>query len=221
MNAFDIETIPNQAMVEFMIEPEVALGNLKDPEKIKEKIAEAKAKAIDRMALSPLYGRVYSASFYGKTIQEYRVIPEISDAAEIELLNYIFENISLGGNDAESPKIITWNGLNFDFPFIYKRAALLRVALPVGCPGLKYWTQKYRSDVHCDLMQELCSWNIQDKISLDVAGKIFLGEGKTKRDYSTYVSLIESGQGNLIGLDNLCDTKLTFDLYNLLSPYLF
>lgn len=221
MKAFDIESVPNKAMIEFMPEPEVALGNLKDPEKIKEKIAEAKAKAIDRMALSPLYGRVCSASFYGETTQEYKVIPEISDAAEIELLNYIFENISLGGNDAESSKIITWNGLNFDFPFIYKRAAMLRVALPAGCPGLKYWTQKYKADVHCDLMQELCSWNIQDKISLDAAGKAFLGAGKTQRDYSTYVSPIESGQGNLIGIDNLCDTKITWDLYELLSPYLF
>lgn len=217
MKAFDLETIPNKAMIEFMPEPEVALGNLKDPEKIKEKIAEAKVKTIDKMALSPLYGRVCSASFYGETTQEYRVIPEISDAAEIELINYIFKEIAT----VDRIKIITWNGINFDFPFVYKRAAMLRVPLPENCPCLKYWSHKYMSDVHCDLMQELCNWNIQDKITLDLAGKLFLGEGKTKRDYSTYVSLIESGQGNLIGIDNLCDTKLTFDLYQLFSQYLF
>lgn len=56
--AFDIETIGNRSMVERMPEIDVKVGNLKDPAKIAEKIAEAKADQIDRMALSPLYGRV-------------------------------------------------------------------------------------------------------------------------------------------------------------------
>ena len=52
--AFDIETIGNRSMVERMPEIDVKVGNLKDPAKIAEKIAEAKADQIDRMALSPL-----------------------------------------------------------------------------------------------------------------------------------------------------------------------
>ncbi|MDD3176001.1 MAG: hypothetical protein PHU51_05990, partial [Candidatus Nanoarchaeia archaeon] len=56
--SFDIETIANSSMIERMPEPEVKTGNLKDPAKIAEKIAEAKAEQQSRMALSPLYGRV-------------------------------------------------------------------------------------------------------------------------------------------------------------------
>jgi DNA polymerase elongation subunit (family B) len=223
MRAIDIETIPNKAMIEFMPEPEIALGNTKDLEKIKEKIAEAKAKAIDKMALSPLYGRICSFSACGEKPEDryFKVIPEISDAAEIEIINHILETFVLGQNNDVSSKIITWNGFNFDFPFIYKRAAMLKVAMPQGCPGLKYWQRKYSSDIHCDLMQEFCGWGNDKAMNLDAAGKTFLGRGKTQRDYSTYADLIETGKGELIGLDNLCDTQLTFDLYNHLAPYLF
>lgn len=54
----DIETIPNSGMIDRLPEVEVKTGNLKDPEKIAEKIAEAKAEQIGKMALSPLWGRV-------------------------------------------------------------------------------------------------------------------------------------------------------------------
>ena len=40
----DIETVPNADIIPFLPEPEVKLGNLKDPMKIAEKKAEAKPK---------------------------------------------------------------------------------------------------------------------------------------------------------------------------------
>jgi len=220
MRAFDIETIPNKNIVELMPEPEVALGNTKDPEKIKEKIAEAKQKAIDKMALSPLFGRICSFSFYGEDEKKFEVIPEISDAAEIELVTHILENLCIGNPDGTNT-IVTWNGFNFDFPFVYKRAAMLKIEMPRNCPGLKYWTRKYANDVHIDLMQEFSGWGKEQMSNLDIIGKMILGRGKTARNYSTYIELIESGKGELIGLDNLCDTGITYDLYNHLKTYLF
>jgi DNA polymerase elongation subunit (family B) len=215
MIAFDIETIPNNALIGSLPEPEVALGNLKDPEKIKEKIAQEKQKQVERMGLSPLYGRICSFSFFGENEKTFQTIKVSNDAEEIELINAIFAKLST------SSDIITWNGMKFDFPFVYKRAAILRVPLPTGLHGLSRYTRKYTSAGHCDLMQELSGWSQEKAMNLDEAGKMFLGRGKTKRDYSTYADLIESGQGELIGLDNLCDTELTYDLYNLLAPYLF
>jgi DNA polymerase elongation subunit (family B) len=220
LRAIDIETIPNPAMIERLPEPEVALGNTKNPELIKEKIAEAKKKQVEKMGLSPFYGRICSFSWCG--LQEdkgFKTIPEISDAAEIELINKIIETLVVG--QPQTNLLITWNGFTFDFPYIYKRAALLKIALPQRCPGLRYWTRKYTQEPHCDLMQELCGWGATPATNLDEAGKLFLGRGKTQRDYSTYADLITKGEGDKIGLDNLCDTELTFDLYNTLSPYLF
>ena len=62
--ALDVETIPNMDIVADMPEPEVKTGNLKDPEKIAEKVKQARKKAEDRMALSPLTGRVAAFSFW-------------------------------------------------------------------------------------------------------------------------------------------------------------
>lgn len=223
MKAFDLETIKNKDLLCSLPEPEVKFGNTKDPEKRRVMIEEAKVTQVEKMGLSPITGRICSFSFHGDNESMFEVIPEATDAAEIELINHIFEHfvIETSTISREESKIITWNGFNFDFPYVYKRAAMLRVELPAGCPGLKYWTHRYSNDVHCDLMQELSGWNIGDSISINYAGLSFLGRGKTKRDYETYVDLIESGQGDLIGLDNLCDTTLTYDLYQLLSTYLF
>lgn len=218
-NAMDLESIPNKSMVDQLPEPEVALGNVKDPAKIEEKIKEAKKKQIDKMALNPFWGRICSFSMHGETESFFKVIPDISDASEIELVSFILEKLVIGQGDENN--IITWNGHGFDFPFIYKRAALLNIPLPQYCPSLKYWTRKYSQSPHCDLMQEFCGWSTEGKTNLDLAGKMFLGAGKTKRDYSEYINLIESGQGELIGLDNLCDTQITFNLYKKLEPYLF
>ena len=55
---FDIETIPNSGMLDRLPPVEVKAGNLKDPVKIAEKEAAAKAEQLEKMALSPLYGRV-------------------------------------------------------------------------------------------------------------------------------------------------------------------
>lgn len=220
VKAIDIETIPNEQIISMLPEPEVALGNTKDPTKIEEKRKEAKQKQIDDMAKSPMTGRICSFSLCSTTEKYFKVIPEISDAAEIELINHILDRFCLGVSQ-ETNTFTTWNGFSFDFPFIYKRAALLKIALRGGCPALSYWTRKYSHSPHCDLMMEWTGWQIAKNSNLDFIGKMILGRGKTERDYSTYVDLIKSGKGELIGLDNLCDTELTFDLYNFLNPYLF
>jgi DNA polymerase elongation subunit (family B) len=219
MKAFDIETVPNPDMLSRLPEPEVKFGNIKDPAKIEEKIKEAKQQQVDKMALNPFYGRICSFSCFGPKDHFFEVIPEISEAAEIELVRKILEHLVVA--NPETNKIITWNGMNFDFPYVYKRAIILKVPLPLYCAPLNYWTKKYTREPHTDIMQELCGWNTENRINLDDAGKLFLGEGKTKRDYSTYPELIKSGQGNLVGFDNLNDTEHTYKIYEIVSPYLF
>ena len=61
--AFDIETMPDSSKTGSLPEPEVKLGNLKDPAKIAEKVAEARAEQVAKMALNPLYGRICGAVF--------------------------------------------------------------------------------------------------------------------------------------------------------------
>jgi DNA polymerase elongation subunit (family B) len=219
-NGLDIETIPNESMVAVLPEPEVKLGNIKDAAKIEEKIKEVKQKQIADMALSPLTGRICSFAMYGESENFFQAIPEISDSAEIELITSILNKLVIG-NAEGSNIIITWNGNDFDFPYIYKRACILKIPLPNYCPGLRYWIKKYDNLVHHDIMMELCNWNKADRDNLDFVGKVILGEGKTKRDYSEYVNLIKTGQGNQIGLDNLNDAEHTYKIFKTFEPYLF
>jgi predicted PolB exonuclease-like 3'-5' exonuclease len=218
-NAFDIETIADETVVDMMPEPEID-SRLKDPEKIERASAEAKAKQIEKMGLDPFTGRVCSFSFHGESKSFFRVVPEISDAAEIDIISELLNNLCIGRPEGAN-EIITWNGYSFDFPFVYKRAAILRINLPPDCPPMRYWSKKYSNDPHCDLMQELSGWDVSKRININLAGKRLLGRGKTERDYATYADLIRSGKGEQIGLDNICDTQLTFDIYKTVEQYLF
>lgn len=217
MFSLDIETIPNLSMVDTLPEPEVALGNTKDPEKIAVKIADAKQKQIDSMALNPFTGRICSVAFAGKHYG-YHTVDEVSDAAEIDLLNKILDTFVV--NQTETPHIITWNGHQFDLPFIFKRAMMLRVAVPSGCLGLAHMCKKYSRYPHTDLMMEFCGWS-HTYLKLDHVAGWLLGKKKLDHDFSKFIELIETGKSSEIGVYNLVDAELTLEIYETAAPYLF
>lgn len=214
--AFDIETVPNLNLIDALPEVEVKCGNLKDPEKIREKVEEAKKEQVSKMALSPFFGRICSYSFYGPEIECFHTVDEISDVSEIELVNEIFEQLKC--TPTSSPYVITWNGVTFDFPFLFKRAMLLKVE--PKCNGLSFWTKKYTHAPHCDLMQELTGWN-HDHLKLNVAANTILGKSKIDSDATKFIQLIESGRSEEIGIYNLMDSELTFNIHEAAAPYLW
>ena len=215
--AWDIETIPNESNVALLPEPEVKLGNTKDPEKIAAKIKEAKDRQIEKMGINPFFGRVCSSVFFGDEIKEYKVINSISDTEEIEVINWTFDNL------LKSNIIITFNGMEFDFPYIYIRAAILKIELPPLCPKLNIWCKRYTTTPHCDLYKVITGWKAYShgEMNLDTIGKVMLGSGKTERNYSEYLDLIKNGEGEKIGVDNLCDVEITYNLYKKLENYFF
>ena len=135
--AIDIETMPNPDMISKLPEV-VADSRLKDEEKIKADIEKKKAEQIEKMALSPLYGKIACIGYYGDEIQKV----DIEDEATMikKFLDRINENV-----------VVTWNGKGFDFEFIIKRGVILGV-----CPLslLEVYTNKYKSENHIDLMEK-------------------------------------------------------------------
>lgn len=223
-HAFDIETIPNESIIPNLPPPKVAYGNAKDPAKRKNKEEEAKEMQLDTLGLSPLTGRVCCGAFYGNRMKEYNVLSIDNDTAEINLLNWIVEFLVALNEGAENNNgiIITQNGMTFDFRFIYVRAMILKIELPKMFPPLSHWTKRYTRVPHCDILRELTNWSSDTKgWNLDATGRGILGKGKTTRDYSTYLDLIKNGEGDKIGLDCLCDTGLTFDIYQQMKQYIF
>lgn len=219
MFAVDIETIPNTNLIDLLPEPEVKLGNTKDPVKIQEKIEQAKQKQIDDMALNPFFSRICSIAIHGDDISEYIVMDDISDAGELELLNWFFPKIAV--TSTYSPTIISWNGIVFDIPFLYKRAMLLKYALPTGSLPLSHWIKRYTHIPHCDLKQEFAGWDKNKHISLETASNIVLGKSKKEHDVTKFIDLIDSGKGDEIGIYNINDAILTYEIYKESEGYLF
>lgn len=217
MKSLDIETIPNESIVLMLPEPEID-SRLKDPVKIEAAKIESKNKQIEKMALSPMTGRICSyavCSNIDDSKSGYKVIKDISDESEWKLITEIFYELN------DFCDICTWNGNNFDLPFIYKRAAILGMKLPGDVPPLSHWTKRYSYFPHCDLMQAWSNWGSFDTARLGWVSKILLGEEKEDIDVMKFLEMLKNGEGDKIGKYNLKDAVLTMKIYDKLKHIIF
>jgi DNA polymerase elongation subunit (family B) len=204
MIAIDIETCRIESMIERLPEPNVAVGNIKDPDKIAAKVAEAKAEQVAKMALSPMTGKVCSVAWYGE-----ESFGAICDENELVVLMEAFG--LLARNNSKSPVICTWNGLSFDLPFLYKRAMLRGFDLGT-VPPLSYFSKRYSVSPHADLMQIWCGWFGYEK--LENVAMALIGAGKTEIDVTMFHETIKTPEGrSLVAAYNLGDARLTYQIY--------
>lgn len=212
MKALDIETMRNDAMVDSLPEPKID-SRLSDPKKIEAAKTKAKTEQISKMALSPLWGRVASFVAVGPEGVDSVGLLEPSDdpdRKEQELIMQLYDSC-LRGDGRTAPEICTWNGMGFDIPFVYKRAAILGLVLPG--PKLNYWCKRYTVTPHLDLMQIWANWDNRAWDKLDVVAKAVLGAGKVEFDVATIPDLLNTAKGReqLIAY-NTQDAVLTWEL---------
>lgn len=123
---YDIETcaLPLEDLRKIMPEldeNEVKTGNIKDPEKIRAKIEEARegheANFIDRAALKAISGKIIAVTFC-----EDELPAEMKLGDELTLIRHFRDRcntaIHLGAN------IYGWNSNSFDLPFVCQRGAV-------------------------------------------------------------------------------------------------
>ena len=207
----DIETYPNEDMIDRLPEPKID-SRLKDPVKIEAAKIEAKDKQIQEMALSPLYGKIACVGYEkGKGNVDVAI-----DEDETRIIKHFFEHIIPLGQTG-SPKIVTWNGMNFDVPFLYKRAMILGIKPTVN---MSYFMKRYQVETHCDLMQVWCGWYGYEK--LDNVSQAVLGYGKVEFDVTTIKDLMKTPEGReKISVYCKGDIKATSELFNLMANVLF
>jgi predicted PolB exonuclease-like 3'-5' exonuclease len=157
--ALDIETDAMPERIPELPEPEVAIGNLKDPDKIKEKIATAKRNQIARMALDPHFARVLAWAVVIKDeghelgmSAHVRIPGPDQPTAERNALN------ALWGHLSGAEQLYTFNGAAFDLPFLYRRSLLLGVR-PCAIEIDKYKVRNFAGS-HVDLYQLLQHWEV-------------------------------------------------------------
>ena len=220
--ALDIETIGNPDAVKLMPAPEVKTGNIKHPAKIAEKIAEAKAAQGKEAALDPLTAKIICYAAVGMIDNEEKehveIIEDTSDELEVSLIQSIFRMLG-----TEGVRIVTWNGVGFDLPMIYKRAMILGVDPGnFGAPPLTAWTKRYSTDRHYDLMQIWGGWSSSNWAKLDLVAGMVLKEHKNEIDPATFLDLMVKPEGRKqIAEYCLQDTCLTWRLWKKFNGFLF
>ena len=124
---------------------------LKDPEKI----AEAEIKNREKFALSPMTGKIILIGMLvniperdggldaeGIVVTEigtvqyhpFSISPEVSEKEMLATFWTFLSELWLNGNEP----LVTYNGRNFDVPYLLKRSVILGIERPQGLPFMTY-----------------------------------------------------------------------------------
>lgn len=143
MNKFmviDVETAPIPDPLLSMIIPpfdpsEVKCGNLKDPEKIDAKLAEARASHFDdykrNAALSAMTGTVVAI---GLVVNKVPIL--LIDGSEGDLLEAVWQRMSTTNGDTT---FTGWNITGFDLPFLMRRSYRHKIRPPIWLREGRWW----------------------------------------------------------------------------------
>ena len=167
-NFFDIETGPWSGAKPFDWST-VKLGNLKDPDKIKAKRAEAAREYKDKLALSPITGEILAIGIHDHK-EGYSVI----EGSEKEILKQFLPWLQDALQACEL--IVGWNIQGFDLPFICRRACLNGLGQLIPAHLLnsgRFWHNFIQ-----DLMKVWMYGQYQDYTKLDDTAEFlgFIGE---------------------------------------------
>jgi predicted PolB exonuclease-like 3'-5' exonuclease len=181
--------------------------------------AEAAEKQVEKMALDPMLGRIICISFVGDgEMRETRTADALTDEAETALIHWAMS--FLGFDEA---RLITWNGLGFDLPYIYKRCVMLGIHPGnFGAPPLSAWTKRYSTEKHIDLMQVFGGWNSAAFTKLDAVAGLVLGDHKNEVDVTKFPEMMQT-EGGRKEIAEYCeqDTALTYRLFERMHGVLF
>ena len=159
----DLATCPIDGAAGFIEEPS-APANYKDPEKIAAYVAEAKAERLSKAALDPDLGRISAIGYrltdtVGPSIDG--VSPCKSEGQERHVLQQVSDWFDSGHKDY--CRLIGFNALKFDWPFLMRRARYLGVNIDINL-------DRYKTP-HIDLSERLTHRGILPARSLQFYAK--------------------------------------------------
>ena len=207
--ALDIETMADETA---KLPPvDVKLGNIKDKAKIAAKVAAAEAKQREKMALDPTTGTIVCIGMVDDTGWESAFVVH-GEQTERRAIEHCLPLIT----DYRT-RLLTWNGMEFDVPYIYKRALMLGITPPIPLPDL---TRRYQTTRHVDLMQVWCGW--RGFAGLNAVAGALLGQWKKEIDFKQFPRLLKTEAGRAkIGEYCLHDTRLVLGLHGKMSGVLY
>lgn len=162
----DIETKPQEDLVNIVVEGIKANGVLKDPEKIKADIEYKKSVIKKTMSTDTDLADIICIGI--KKVGDYE--PILLNIKEFE--GFIKEN--------PLAIFVTFNGKKFDIPLLIKQGIKNNLDLPYQ--RLKEMCKKWQNIGHYDLMEIICDGDYK---SLDLLLQIYCGVKKTPINFET------------------------------------
>lgn len=176
-----------------------------------------------KMALTPEFGHVIGI---GKALAMNGSIPKFKVAIarmiddEKDLLQNFWQRLGLFTKERGIPTFVTWNGLDFTFPFLIERSTALGVEPSCILPRARFQPWK-----HLDLLAELAAYNphrymsLQSRLSL---WRLSLNGNGNERHFEDHDLLTENWRkGNPKPLEE--NLKLTVEaiqrILNRVAPY--
>lgn len=137
-------------------------------------------------------------------------IKYIADS-EVNIINKFWKLVK------RTDKVITFNGRNFDIPFLMIRSAMLGIK-----PSVNLISSRYNTTHHIDLLDQLTFYGLSRKFNLDFYCHAF-GITSPKSKGISGMEVKELYKANRIkDIAVYCseDVKATYELYNIWSEYL-
>lgn len=210
--AFDLETIANQQVLASLGPAEAKVGNLKDPEKIAAKTAEAEKERRAKAGLNPHHNRIAVFGWCDGESSGHLILEDETDEAERKLIVGAWE--ILAGYD----RFVTFNGDAFDIPIMRLHSLFLKVR-----PGVRFDTRRYTtSGNHIDLRAVLTNWSPMAPGNFDFFCNRILGQGEGKKeqmDGSWVQDYWDVGMRKEVGEYGQDDAEKTWRLYQAVKEF--
>jgi len=118
---------------------------------------------------------------------------------------------------SKAEKLISFNGRNFDIPFLMIRSAILKVK-----PSKNFLRNRYDTKEHVDLLEQFTFYGLTKKFNLDFYCKAFGIESPKEKGISgmEVKELYKAGRIKEIAVYCGEDVKATFELYKIWNDYL-
>lgn len=205
---FDIETKPNQELIDICLSNLKAPKNIKDPEKIKANLDAQKAELVKKMSVDPDFCEIRCIGV--KIDDEPAKIVSLQEFMDI-INEQVKVKSELGSEYIERSlgwRLISFNGKKFDLQVVIRQGLREKISGPYR--ELKEMTRRFQSTKHIDLQEAI---NDNEWRSLDLYCQIYLGETKKPIDFET------CSQGEL---EEHCldDCEKSYKLYAFFKPML-
>ena len=208
---FDIETIGNSTMIQFL--PPIKVdARLKDPVKIEAQKAEKEIQQIEKMGLDKTTALICCITTLDVETDEIKSV-ELNPKTlnEKELLESFWEITY------PYERFITFNGIPFDVPMLTFRSMINGVQ-----PSVKISTKRYQIGNHVDIRMLLGDWDTKAKGTLDFYSKIILGESKADGIDGSFVQHLWSvGLYDEIREYNQAEVKSLKKIYEKITGFYF